>query len=136
MEDLMPIFADALDGLSSSNADNPDFEAHQKLVYEAHEISNYDTQQASFVMEELHEALECYAAPYCYFGSNEDDGASIGFWPDLDGVQYGFADDVLHVDDTSKVEQELPSYVLHVNDHGNTALYSITVELKEVWAIV
>lgn len=37
-------------------------------------------------------------------------------------------------DDSVHVTSDLPSYILHVNDHGNAELYEVV--LKSVWGIV
>jgi hypothetical protein len=59
--------------------------------------------------------------PFCYFIVEDN---SLFITPDIEGVRED--DDVVTCEDT-------PSYVLQVNERGNTTLYRVTLE--EVWGV-
>jgi hypothetical protein len=73
------------------------------------------------IINETIDALQDYAAPYCYIGSHEADGALLGCWPCVESA----LDDPLlpRVKDTSEIEADYMGFALHVNDHGNVTLY-------------
>ena len=142
-QDLLRAFADTLDSLqflgaggsllvrdARNQADILDGEDFFGVLRGKAEI------YADDVISDLQDALQEYAPPYCYFGAHPGDGADFGFWPCIDNLNSdarscaACPSDVLKVDDTS----EAPSYVMHVNDHGNVTLYR--VELIEEWSVV
>lgn len=55
-------------------------EAGKSLVDEAREITDYDSEQADFFLEDLFFFLNLVAAPGYYFGAHPGDGADYGFW--------------------------------------------------------
>ena len=84
---------------------------------------NYDLYDESIdAIEWLNEQEK---PPFTHFYNNHEAGA-FGLWP-LDEPILEGQFDIL-------VVQDLPSYVAHINDHGNMTLYEVT--LKEVWDIV
>jgi hypothetical protein len=71
------------------------------------------------IINDLENALNEYAPDYLYFGSNEGDGASYGWWPTMDEIDElpafddtGAARDARHVGDFRVV-----------SDHGNVEIY-------------
>lgn len=62
--------------------------------------------------------------PYASWYWHEGD---FGLWPETNWNEYD-GDDCIRVN-------EVPSYIMHVNERGNTTLYEI-VEKKEVWSVV
>lgn len=99
-----------------------------------------DCQEARSIIlnEDLWDALNEHAAPYCYFGAHEGDGADYGFWVSFDSleddVRYG---EVLKVDDTSEVDEDYRGYIMLVSDHGNVTLLSRSDQGdEEVWSCV
>lgn len=91
---------------------------------------------SELINESLPDALNQFAAPYCYFGAHCGDGADFGFWPnDIEEIKesVGFA---------SSVDQDEPDtdYVgewLHINERGNCVLYvRENGQDKEIWSIV
>lgn len=89
------------------------------------------------VSNDLINDLNNYAPPYAYFGASPGDGADFGFWLN-DDWQLNFRDNGgLQVADTSEVPADYVGEVLHVNDHGNVALYNANKgALTEVWSLV
>ena len=78
---------------------------------------------------ELQDMLDEYAPAFCYFGSNEGDGADFGFWISEDQLRDGQQEGDL------ESRNDLPAeYFYHVNDHGNATLYR--VKLETVWEVV
>lgn len=139
-EDLLNTFAFELEYLVQRNADEwcsdagrAERDAYMDLIGEAREVEDFDSEDASELVDALQDALNDFAPPYAYFGAHEGDGADFGFWVCLEPDEF----DGLRVDDTSEVPADYTGEVLHVNDHGNMTLYAATDGvLTEVWGIV
>lgn len=104
----------------------------RKTINDAGRITDYDSEEAGYCLDDLIGHLETFAPPYAYFGGHEGDGADYGYWLSLDDF------DGLTVDDTADVPRDYSGEVLHVNDHGNATLYVANGrgKLREVWALV
>lgn len=90
--------------------------------------------ESEFVNEDLTDVMSDLCKPYMYFGTLEGDGADFGFWLDWGSLQES---DALRVSDLSEVPTGYTGEVIHVNDHGNTSLYScVRGRLREIWAVV
>lgn len=135
-DDLIPTFAAELDALLKRQPKRFPRKEYRALIREAARISDYDTEDAGYVLEELFDALAAFAPPLCYFGAHDGDGAAYGFWPSDDAISHSF--DGLRVSDTSEVPRAYRGEVLHVNDHGNVTLYAANGRgaLREVWSCV
>jgi uncharacterized protein YutD len=85
---------------------------------------------AYLINEDLFNALNDFAAPYMYFGAHPGDGSDFGFWH----RELSFEED----NEVVVANDNLPSYIAVVNDHGNITMYSIDSEgqLWEEWSIV
>ena len=127
-EDLIPSFMSEIERLDPERAKQIRDEENQDPVNVFNWLENEDETEepeyASDFVNDLFDVLNEYAPEYCYFGATEGDGSDYGFWPSFEAAE---ADNVLKV-------SEVPSTILHVNDHGNATLYS--VEVKEIWAVV
>jgi len=144
-EDLLPAFADELEGLSTKKE-------HKKLIKEAREwIDAIDEDEesdqtcdmnrqelGSELVDELMCALDECAPPYMYFGNLEGDGSDFGFWVDSQALDVAEQEkEILKVDDLNEVPRGHNGDVLQVNDHGNMTLYHATRgKLKEIWSVV
>jgi hypothetical protein len=141
-EDLIPAFSLHLSFIIFLGGSLKDLDRgtpeEKKLLTECHEMEDYDTETAGYVLAELFEALDSHAPQYGYFGAHPGDGANYGFWLSDDMPQTvkddgGFVGDKL---------PDLPSdsgEALVINDHGNATLYGWddrTKDWVEVWAIV
>ena len=130
-QDTIPVFADELARLDKSKT-------FTELIKQALNIDwdneEYIINEVSFIEEDLFDALNTFAPPYCYFGSHPGDGSDFGFWPS----EYIIEDfNGLKVSDLNEVSKKYSGEVLHVNDHGNITLYSCKKGiLKEIWSIV
>ena len=90
-----------------------------KLVREAYRVLETDDDRrivGADILDELYEALEEFAPPYCTFGGAEDDPANIGYWAQ-DPRECGF--DGITVDDLADIPKGYAGEILLVNDHGN-----------------
>jgi hypothetical protein len=72
---------------------------------------------ADALVTELSDALEHFAAPYCYFGANEGDGADFGFWPSMESVG-----ELPRVNDSDEAKA-LGEDCVFINDHGNVTVF-------------
>lgn len=127
-EDLLEAFADELEHLVQANGKTG--MANQTavdLINDAREVEDFDSEEASEIVQELSDALNEYAPPYCYFGANEGDGSDFGFWPCMEQIEE------LPRVECSDDAKELGEDCLFVNDHGNVTVYggdgSIILEL-------
>tara|TARA_R100000750_G_C2275263_1_gene69073 strand:- start:124 stop:531 length:408 start_codon:yes stop_codon:yes gene_type:complete len=104
-EDLIDALSGEIKYLEIPNA--------QKILSEANEITDFDTENASFILEEMFEKLNEYAPPHMQFGSHDSDGANFGWWTtDFENCH------TLSIDQGKFVDTECGLYV-EVNDHGN-----------------
>lgn len=136
-EDLIPEFAWNLDYYLKRQPRSFPRKEHRALIREANKITDFDSEESGYVLEELFDALNEYAPPYFYFGAHEGDGSDYGFW--LNPHSFNEKDwEGLKVEDTSEVPKGYRGEVLHVNDHGNMTLYYCNArgKLKEIWGIV
>ena len=144
-EDLIPAFLDELDDETAATiiAEYPEYEAASED--EDHEF--WTSEEASWMVDALFDALNDVAPPFCYFGANEGDGSDYGFWPSLESARED--EDVLQVSDLAEVPDDATGYVMLVNDHGNVTLYEVQIpaigkhgfrrarnDLREVWSLV
>jgi hypothetical protein len=146
-EDLIPCFVSELE------SQHPLHRAHRKLVRDikrrmdaddvaescasADHESYYQSDESSYDLESLFDALGEYCLPYFYFGAHPGDGSDYGYWLSEDFQDSFESDGGLIVNDTADIPRAYTGEVLFVNDHGNMTLYSASRgRLREVWAIV
>lgn len=131
-EDLIPAFLDVLEQMDDLTLQDADLVRHIRGNIE---LGNYyGSVLAADDLVVLSDALNAYAPEGGYFGAHPGDGSNCGFW-----LSESFAEDFdgLKVSDLSEIPLGCTGEVLHVNDHGNTALYSCAGgKLTEVWAVV
>lgn len=133
--DLIPAFMYELE------AQRPLQRAHAKLLREIRARMDvksvggyYATDEASYDLDALFDALNEYCLPYFSFGAHPGDGADYGYWL---SEEFREEFDGLEVADTSEVPKSYNGEVLHVNDHGNMTLYVASRgKLREVWGLV
>lgn len=130
-EDLIPEFVYELRAIS----DAPE---HVNLCAEADAIEDYESNNAQDVLDELFDALNDCAPPYCYFGSHPGDGADYGFWPDEDVLDCPEDFDILKVNGLEDVPDDYRGEVMVVNDHGNVTMGWIDEkgEFQKSWSCV
>ena len=141
-EDLLEAFADELERLDGTSG-------AAKLIDDARETlatleDGGEAEDAPEIVNDLIDALNEHAPPYCYFGATEGDGSDFGFWPSMESLEEDVHNaSVLKMNDGDDVlaaireHDRVPDYIMSVSDHGNVTLYSLeSIETREVWAIV
>ena len=109
----------------------------QAEVLESDRDFEHDHYDAGGIINELEDALNEIAPPYCYFGTPDGDGACFGFFPCL-GMG-GDTDDLPKLDDLADITREhWGEDVLIVNDHGNVTCGHVDRRgrFKAYWAVV
>jgi len=136
-EDLIPAFLDELERLDPKRASSYWDEIPEEAL-EDPENDWWDSDEASWMLEELFDVLNEFAPPYVYFGANEGDGSDYGFWIDRYALQEAIENgEVLRVEDLSEVPADYEGLVLHENDHGNLTLYECASgNFVEIWSVV
>jgi hypothetical protein len=130
--DLIPAFTDTLARLDKTGD-------YKGLLAEARAVSDFASDDADAIMEELFDALNSFAPDYGYFGAHPGDGADYGFWLSDDWDRMAKDDGVLFVSDWSDVPSDYTGGVAHVNDHGNATLAWIDApgaDPREIWSVV
>ena len=96
-----------------------------------------DGELLSTLVNDLCDRLDDLVPPYCYFGSHPGDGSDFGCWVSEDWREQAEDDGTLIVNDGSEVPDDHDGLWIHINDHGNVALYArVLGEDKEVWSLV
>ncbi len=144
-EDLIPCFLDLLKELDENNEYTSVIAEGEKIIKYNEEKEDlnipedkdldWDSENVSeYLNEDLWNALDSFAPPYCYFGAHPGDGSDYGYWPcDLDDIDF----DGIKVSDLSEVPDNYTGELFLVNDHGNVTFYEVKDgETKEIWSIV
>lgn len=104
----------------NKNSDDPDMStvtATLMMAMSFHEIGVSDPDAESVLIEDLTDALQYFAPPYCYFGSSEGDGSDFGYWPVMSAIN-----ELPRVEDSDGAKA-LGEDAVFVNDHGNVTVY-------------
>lgn len=123
-EDLLATFADTLESLVQDNAKHWNGRQGERdrllgIVWDAREISDFDSEEASDMVSALTDALDKFSPPGHSFGAHEGDGSDFGFWP---------------------CEPTNPFHILQEHDYEREAKHLATAfamahdDLSEVWA--
>lgn len=142
-EDLATTFADTLDELDKEGE-------HRAIIAETREtLTAYNEaeedkqteleESLSELVDQLQDALNEFSAPYFYFGANECDGASFGFWFDSEAFEEAAGNGEVAkgeslLDAALNADRETVEYLAVVSDHGNVTLYDL--DGNEIWGIV
>jgi len=132
-EDLIPCFITELERLDTNKEYSSVIKEGKQII----QSEDWDSENTSmFLNEDLWDALNNFAPPYCYFGSTEGDGSDCGFWPcDIEETLQEF--DGLKVKDLSEVPEDYSGEIFLVNDHGNVTFYqSENGNVTEIWSVV
>jgi len=139
-QDLFSSFVWELEYLEGREYTHEDLDMPED-AFECENDPWWNTESASWLIEELFDKLERHSPPYCYFGACEGDGADYGFWVAWDSLEESVVkvdelpDGPFHPDETPD-ETHL---ALQVNDHGNATLYSWDIADQawtEEWSMV
>jgi hypothetical protein len=127
-EDLLSAFAYELEWIGEDEDKALIAEAHAML--EADDFGQDEWQdEAAELVDDLTDALNERAPPYCYFGAHAGDGADFGFWPSWDSI-----DELPKFNDLADVPADIADDYVIVSDHGNVTLYS--ADGREIWGVV
>jgi len=142
-EELIDAFGTEIKYHYKSMLDKQDRDAVELLIDTADQYltHGWDNGQGEELLEQLMDALNNMAPPYCYFGPHEGDLSDYGFWPNMDMLQRAVADgEVATVNDPSDLDEvERHTEAVFCNDHGNVSLYcrdSTDDEWELVWSCV
>ena len=137
-EDLLEAFSQELERYAQPDDDSDSLCQDAQHLLDTLERDELDaSDKARELLEELTQALEEQAPPYCYFGTIEGDGADFGFWPDLQRIEEdAHAGELLKVSDLSEIPADWIGPVALVNDHGNLTLGHTVAEFREDWSCV
>ena len=123
-QDLIPSFMDVLldHDLSTAHALQKEYrEVFQNIDNDEFMATSED---ATYLVEALFEALNEIAPPFHYFGATDGDGSDFGFWADVDAVQ----ESILHAEPVPNTNYRvsIDDLVLwEVTDHGNVTGYHL-----------
>ena len=101
-----------------------------------------DDENATETINDVIDALQEFAPPYCVIGMHEGDGSALGVWP---CVNAAFEDDeILQVNDGADIPPDYNGFALIVNERGNATLVecygpdesSEFCETVEIWSVV
>lgn len=125
-EDLIPDFLDELERLAKLNKNKTHLTLVEKIQ---NRINNnpdyYESENADYDLnEDLFNALNEYAKPYCYFGSHEGDGSNYGFWVSYDSIQDDIEfKELLSVSDLNDIPHNYNGFAVFTNDHGKMIMH-------------
>lgn len=141
-KDLVPAFIWEAKRLKLTRDEHKEVLAIQRRTESKYDYRNtngdncdyWESETASFDLEELFDILDAHSLPYFSFGAHPGDGADFGWWLS-ESFQEDF--DGLKVSDLSEVPSAHTGEVLLVNDHGNLTLYVYSRgRRREVWGVV
>ena len=132
-DDLIPCFA----GLLEDYRQGTDYDDILSDANDWQDDADPDPDVASELVNELIEALTQIAPPYVVFGASEGDGASFGFWPDMESLTADVeAGDVLKLNEGDPIPPGEQRPVMFVSDHGNVRLLIPVTSHVEAWSAV
>jgi hypothetical protein len=118
-EDLIPAFAAELHHVTNGRMTRD-----ETMIFDEASNFDFDSEDTSYLVEELMGNLDYHAPPHMRFGAHEgdvgleSDGADFGWWPvDFDMCQAAFISEGKNGAHTF-VDTECGLFV-EVNDHGN-----------------
>lgn len=128
-EDLIPAFIDTLRQHNHEHALIAEYDALPNCEWD--ELTEEQQEQTDCMLDELFDALNEYAPPFCYFGAHPGNGSDYGFWFDSDALddarRYGECIEIKDHIDAEEVAQLIAAAgadcACYVNDHGNATIY-------------
>jgi len=94
------------------------------------------SEEASWDMEALTDALQTLCPPFVYFGTLEGDGADFGFWVDRDAIQEAIdpTSCLVSINANGDYVLEEDGVIVQVSDHGNVTVMDL--ERNVIWSVV
>ena len=104
-----------------------------KPLIDAKAVTDYDSEDAGYILDDLIDALNEYAPPHVALGMHPSDGADLGWWAgDFDGCDTVPVGQGPNGEGTF-VDKDCGLYV-EVNDHGNTIVKQLGGDV--IWSAV
>ena len=122
--DLLQAFSSTLDDLSPGHTLVGQTTCYLDLDDED------DVDAATYLLDELQDALQELCPPYVFFGTNPGDGADFGFWPDMDALE----DDMRGVEPNADGSHTFYGIRVVTSDHGNIEVYDLAG--NSLWSVV
>ena len=106
-----------------------------------------EDEHAAETINDVLDALQEFAPPYCVIGMHEGDGSLLGVWPCLDAALDDSAfdgDGLMQVNDGAEIPPDYTGLAIIVNDHGNATLVECHgpdasggfCETVEIWSVI
>jgi hypothetical protein len=138
-EDLIPAFADELSVMEASEAGVKLLDEVWKFLGKEEPykhpdgpLADFESEDAGYLVDELHDALNEHAPPHMRFGSHEGDGADFGWWPvDFYGCQRTNIGLVRPSSLEGRFVDLDCNLLVEVNDHGNMTVRELGGEV--IW---
>jgi len=89
------------------------------------------SEEASWDMEALTDALQTLCPPFVYFGTLEGDGADFGFWPDRDALDENLRPDTAEGNGEYFLWED--EVIVQVSDHGSVTVMDL--ERHVIWSV-
>ncbi len=131
-EHTMPVMLDALRDLN-----RPAYRAFRKEWRHLLTAREYMADDMANCAEVLIDEINSHCPPYIAFSAHPDDGACLGFWPDIDLLNSD--DEVPRFSDLSEIPPTHRSMAAAiVNDHGNVTYGYVNSKgkFREIWSCV
>ena len=123
-QDLIPSFMDVLLDHDLATAHALQKEYHDVFQNIDNDEFMATSEDATYLVEALFEALNEHAPPFHFFGAHDCDGADFGFWADTERVRESIerAEPVPNTDYRVSIDDLV---LWEVNDHGNVTGYHL-----------
>ena len=94
------------------------------------------SEEATWDMEALTDALQNISPPFVYFGTHPGDGSDFGFWPDRDAIQEAIdpTSCLVRINANGDYVLEEDGVIVQVSDHGNVTVMDL--ERNVIWSVV
>ena len=92
----------------------------------------WESEEATWDMEALTDALQNICPPFVHFGAHEGDGSDFGFWPDMDDIQEIV--NIAECDASQGISCPDDGVIVQVSDHGNVTV--MDMERNVIWSVV
>ena len=143
-QDLIPSFLETLGSLGGTTPGDLECGTHIEYTDPANTslLANlstiddddpfWDSEEASWDLDALFDALQELCPVYVYFGAHPGDGSDYGFWPDIDSLE----DDLRYAEPTDNPEEKIidNDFIVQVSDHGNVTV--MTLDREVLWSCV
>ena len=139
-QDLIPSFLETLDSLGGTIPGDLECGTHIEYTnWPSTDLTTIDdddpfwaSEEASWDLDALFDALGELCPAYVYLGTHPGDGADYGFWPDIDSLE----DDLRYAEPTDNPEEKIldTNCIVQINDHGNVTM--MTLDREVLWSCV